>query len=143
MSKFMLTIDSFNLARQIANLINVGGQLKVVMTAKSVLCDSTRYLIELDREVVVGVIGLKAHNNVVTEIKHLCVRPNYRGQGIGKRLLKRAIETGLSNTKFVYGLVRSDNSINIRNNLTLGMKPIGKKSVNNHTLILFAKSRHV
>lgn len=139
MPKFTLTVNGYNLAGQISSLINKGGQLKHILTTYSILNNPFQYLIELDRDVVIGVIGLDIQNARVTELKHLCVHPDYRNRGIGKKLLECGI--AMASTEFVYGLVRSDNAVNIRNNLRLGMIPIGKKPGRDYSLIVFARRK--
>lgn len=139
MSKFLLTINGYNLAGQIASLINKGGQLKHVLTTYSILNNPIQYIMELDGETVTGVVGLEVRNARVTEIKHLCVHPDYRNKGLGKKLLERSV--ALAGTEFVYGIVRSDNAVNIRNNLRIGMRPIGKKPCYGYSLIIFARRK--
>ena len=140
MSKFILTIDGNSLAGQIANLINAGGQLKFLMSRENILNSTTRYLVELHKDTVIGVIGLEKCNQSVTEMKHLCVHPEYRRQGIGRKLLERGAQASL--TELVFGAVRSDNAVNIRNNLRIGMIPIGKKSKRTYSIIVFVRRRN-
>lgn len=139
MNIFNLTIDTDNLADQIAALINSGQQLRYHLTRRSILNGHTRYIMEMDREKVIGVIALGQENARVTEMKFLCVHPNYRGQGLGKKLL----EVGIKNatTEFVYGAVRSDNGVNIRNNFRVGMRPVGKYRGRGCYIIIFARRR--
>lgn len=139
MGKFVLTIDTNSLAGQIANLINAGGQLKFLMSRENILNSTTRYLVELHKDTVIGVIGLEKCNQSVTEMKHLCVHPEYRRQGIGKKLLEKGAQASL--TEFVFGAVRSDNAVNIRNNLRIGMTPIGKKSKRTYSIIIFVRRK--
>jgi len=139
MNTFNLTIDTNNLADQIAALINSGQQLRYNLTQQSILNGHTRYIIEMDREKVIGVIALGQENTRVTEMKFLCVHPNYRGQGLGKKLLEIGIKQ--ATTEFVYGAVRSDNGVNIRNNFRIGMRPIGKYRGRGCYIIIFAKRR--
>lgn len=139
MNKFNLTVDTNNLADQIAILINSGQQLRYYLTKQSVLNGHIRYVVEMDREKVIGVVALEQMNARVTEMKFLCVHPDYRRQGLGKRLL----EVGIKNatTEFIYGTVRSDNEVNIRNNLRIGMKPVGKYRGRGCYIIIFARRR--
>ena len=125
MSKFSLTLNAENIAGQIAKLLNDGGQLWAYIHPNLILTNSIRYIIELDRETVIGVVGLEQQSPKVTEMKHLCVHPNYRCRGLGRKLLEKGLKA--TSTEFVYGAVRSDNATNIRNNLRIGMLPIGKK----------------
>jgi len=139
MSKFHLTIDSSELAVQIANLINSGGQLRIKLTPYGILRSGIEYVIETYGEKVAGVIGLEKQHPKVTELKHLCVAPDFRRKGIGRKLLEKGILA--SKTTFVYGTVRSDNLVNIRNNLRIGMRPIGYKMGHGCHIIIFARRR--
>jgi ribosomal protein S18 acetylase RimI-like enzyme len=86
---------------------------------------------------VAGVIGLELKGKS-TEIKHLCVHPDFRNKGIGLKLLQKAMS--YATTDIVYGCVRSDNLVNIRNNIRIGMMPICKhKGRNGRTILIFAR----
>ena len=139
MGKFVLTIDASDLAGQIASLINAGGQLKFLVSRDSILCNNIRYLVELHKDKVIGTIGLEKCNQFVTEIKHLCVHPEYRRQRLGKKLLDRGVKSSL--TEIVFGTVRSDNAVSIRNCLSRGMIPIGKRTKRTYSIIIFARRR--
>jgi len=140
MSKFSLTIDAMGLARQIAALVTAGGQLHMKVTPHMVLNSGVKYLIELMGDSIVGVVGHELVRDNVSEIKHLCVHPSYRGRGLGKKLLSKAMVA--APTEYVFGLVRSNNEINIRNNLSVGMRPVGKKrACGSYHLIVFAKKK--
>jgi ribosomal protein S18 acetylase RimI-like enzyme len=139
--KFILTATADSMAQQIADLLNKGGQLAAYQSAKSVLFNKIEYLIELDGQTVVGVMGLEQQGPQITEMKHLCVHPDYRRHGIGKRLLELGIKA--AKTEYVYGAVREDNASNIRNNLRVGMKAIAKKHGRGCYVIIFARRKHV
>jgi len=139
MSKFHLATSARSIAHQIATLLNSGEQLWAYMDAYKVLRNPVTYVIEMDSDVVIGVIGLEGFGRV-TEMKHLCVHPNYRRRGLGKKLLEKGIEA--TTTEFVYGAVRSDNDTNLRNNIRVGMKPIGKKKGRGCYIIIFARRKH-
>jgi len=127
------------LAAQVASLVNGGGQLKFYLTQESVRYSPIKYLIELHKDKVIGTVGLHQHTAKVTELKHLCVHPEYRRQGIGKKLLERGVQA--SQTEFVYGTVRNDNFVNIRNNFRVGMVPVGKRSKRQYSIIVFARRK--
>ena len=76
MNKFNLTVDTNNLADQIAALINSGQQLRYYLTRQSILNGRIQYIIEMDREKVIGAMALEQQNAKVTEMKFLCVHPN-------------------------------------------------------------------
>jgi len=140
MSKFHLTTSAINIAHQIALLLNSGGQLLAYMSADAILRNHIKYIIEMDSDIVIGVIGLEVFGRV-TEMKHLCVHPDYRRRGLGKKLLEKGIAT--ATTEFIYGAVRSDNDTNLRNNIRVGMKPIGKKKGRGCYIIIFARRKHI
>lgn len=139
MNKFNLTVDADSLATQIAELINLGGQIWYHLTRQSILGGDVKYIIEMDKEKVIGVIGLEQKSNKVTEMKFLCVHPDYKRRGLGKKLL----EVGIRNTStdYLYGAVRSDNAVNVRNNFRIGMKAIGKYPGRGCDIIIFARRR--
>jgi len=140
MSKFLLPVTSSELASDVAALINAGQQLCFRQTSYSILSNSTTYLIKLHLNKVVGVIGLEQCSNTVTELKHLCVDPEYRGRGIGLSLLKEGVI--YASTPYVFGKVGSDNAVNIRNNLRAGFKPIAKVRGRNRYIIIFARRKN-
>jgi len=137
MTKFLLTIDAQNIAGQIAKLLNSGGQLWAYMHPMGILTNSVQYIIELDGGVIAGVVGLEQQRPNVTEMKHLCVHPDHRRRGLGRKLLEMGLRA--AKTEFVYGAVRNDNHTNIRNNLRIGMVPIGKKRGRGCHVIIFAR----
>lgn len=143
MNKFILSITRSSIASQIANLLNIGNQFYYTIMPHHILQNKVKYLIELDQSKVVGVVGLQIKNPYVTELKHLAVHPQYRRRGIGKKLLEMGIR--FATTPYVYGIVRSTNYVNIKNNLRLGMIPIaycrGRRS--NYKLIVFAKLKTI
>ncbi len=139
MPKFRLTVDSNNLAAQIVDLLNAGGQLWYRQQVHSVLYSPVKYVVELDKEKLIGVVGVEKFGRV-SEIKHLCVHPEYRRQGLGKKLLEKGIEA--ATTEFIFGAVGSDNHSNIRNNLRLGMRPIGKRPSRGRYIIIFARRKN-
>jgi ribosomal protein S18 acetylase RimI-like enzyme len=139
MATFSITLSQDELAEQIANLLNIGNQLAYFVSPEKIKTSSIEYIVELDRNKVVGVIGVEKKNKYVTELKHLCVDPNYRGQHIGKKLLSLGVNQ--AKTKIVYGTVREDNKVNINNNLSVGLEPVARYSGRNCYIIIFARRR--
>ena len=138
MSKFILSMGVNTVAGQIADLLNSSHQLWYRQNKFSILNNNVKYIIELSQGQVVGMIGMERFGKS-TELKHLCVHENYRGHGIGKKLLSKGIEC--APTDIVFGQVRSDNIVNIRNNLGLGMVPIGKKRRRGYSIIIFSRRK--
>lgn len=138
--KFCLTITKTEIAKQIAQLLNMGGQLGLIQRYNSILSNGIVYYIEIELDLVVGVIGIEKKNSYVSEIKHLCVLPSHRKSGIGKKLLYKA--TQMAETPFIYSLIRDNNHVNINNTLKLGFKPIAKCQGITNELIVFARRRN-
>jgi len=137
MSKFLLTLTNKDVAAQIARLLNLGGQLAYTPTEQAVLRSNITYVVEMYGDTVAGMIGLENKGNS-TELKHLCVHPNFRNRGLGLKLLQKGI--ACSTTKIVYGAIRSDNLTNIKNNFRVGMKPICRhKGRQDRTILIFAR----
>lgn len=137
--KFCLTLTKTDMAKQVARLLNSGGQLGFRQRYDSVLSNGIVYFVELELGKIVGVVGLEKKNPDVTEVKHLCVLPSYRGKGLGQKLLLKAAHA--SETPFIYGMVRESNYVNIHNNLKLGFVPIAKCQGMNEKLIVFARRK--
>lgn len=139
MNKFSLTLNANDIAGQIAELVNGGKQVWYHLTAFSILNSPVKFLIEIDKDKVIGVIGLEQKSNFVTELKYLCIHPDYRRCGLGKKMLYIGAKS--APTKFVYGTVRSDNHSNIRNNFKCGMIPIGRYRGRGCSIIIFVRRR--
>ena len=139
-SKFNLTINNNNLATQVSEIINSGNQRYYPLTPGSIISSPINFIIELDMEKVIGVIGLHKKSCNVTELKYLCVHEDYRNRGIGEKLLRLGIIS--SSTILVYGMVRSTNYVNIKNNFKVGMIPIAKYRSRSCDIIIFARRRN-
>jgi len=68
----------------------VGGGLTELLEGRARL-----YLAEADEEPA-GIVGLKPLSTEVGEVKHLYVRPGFRGLGIARALLQRLVEEAQS-----------------------------------------------
>jgi len=139
MSKFLLTSKNREIAAQIASLLNLGGQLLYGQTEWSILQNPITYVLEMSGEQVSGVMGLEVKTPQITEMKHLCVHPDHRRKGLGLKLLKKGIQ--YATTDFVYGAIRSDNAVNLRNNFRAGLKPVAKHRGRGCEIIIFAGRR--
>ena len=142
MSKFLLTVSKQDIAGQITELLRQGDQLFHNPSPNSILMNAIQYVVELDGAKVVGCIGLeiKHPHTDMTELKHLCVHPDYRNRGLGLKLLKKGIE--YAQTPYVFGTIRSTNEVNIRNNYRAGMRPVCQyKGQFDYNLIIFATKK--
>lgn len=110
-NKFTVLVDDLAVATQIAELLNTHNNLRIKHTGLSILATNTHYLIEqsiVDEKIsVVGCVGLEYTDQDMTLIKHLCVHPKMRRQGIAFKLLNSAIAS--INTTFAHMNIRSTN----------------------------------
>jgi ribosomal protein S18 acetylase RimI-like enzyme len=80
-------------AEQIAKLLNTQNQLTVNYTAEKVLQHQDRYIVEMSQDsLVLGFVEVKKVQWYQCEIDHLSVRPDAKGEGLGKRLVILAEE---------------------------------------------------
>lgn len=86
------TINWQDLAEQAARLLNENNQLTVEITAKSIIDHSDQYVILARAGKVIGCVKVTARSWYQAEISHLVVAPEVRGQGLGSKLVKLALE---------------------------------------------------
>ncbi len=77
-------------AGQIAELLNTRNELTKKYTAEEVIKAADNYLLELDKDVVIGCVEVKKMQWYQWEIRHLSVSKAHEGRGLGKRLIRRA-----------------------------------------------------
>lgn len=116
MSKFNICIEEFNVATQIAELLNRHNMLKTHYNPQKILNNNVKYIIEYGgynertrdgHRKVIGCVGLTTLLPEVTLIKHLCVDTFYRRKGVAKHLLISALR--IVQSRYVQMNVRSDN----------------------------------
>ena len=111
MGKFNLTSTDVELAAQVADLINLGGQQVRPVYPATILNNDVIYCVQVVGDRVIGVCGI-SNNYQRSEIKHLVVSPDYRGKSIGNSLVEKTIDK--STNRCVYATVRYDNFNSIR-----------------------------
>ena len=70
-----------------------------------------RLLLAYDGACVAGCIALKPHDTHLCELKRFYVRPEFRGRGVGARLVERAISEALA---VGYGRMFLDSHVSMR-----------------------------
>ncbi len=78
-------------AKKVARLLNCYGNLSSEITVNNILRRPGGHYIGLEQNRVVGYLAQKPNNFYSTKIYHLCVKPEYRGQGIAKYLVKMLV----------------------------------------------------
>lgn len=104
---FVHGISALEISNQIAALINAYNDLGMKRMGCDILNASTDYVVETHGKYVIAACGMGKVSYQLSELKHMVVRPEWRGKGVGLFVAKRALE--LCNTPLVYATVRADN----------------------------------
>jgi N-acetylglutamate synthase-like GNAT family acetyltransferase len=134
---FYRSIDAQDIARQLAGLLNDYNGLARKRHAIDILNSKTDYVVETHGKLVIGAVGIHKLSFHISEIKHLSVRKKWRKKGIGRFLLKKAIE--LCETPFVYSTIRENNLTSIRLLENLGFSRVGGYNGKGHRVLVFIR----
>ncbi len=100
-------LNDYEVARQIAGLLNEYNQLSRTRRGPELLESKTDYVAETHGRLVIGAVGVCKTSSALSEVKHLVVREEWRGKGIAKFILEKALS--LSATPLLYATIRTDN----------------------------------
>ena len=128
MGEINVIFDLKSVANQIACLLNKCNELTVKHNVRTILNDSTKYIIEILAGQVVGACGFNPISTLITEIKHLVITPYSRKMGLGSRLVKQIIQR--SDTPFFYATIRENNTQSLELFKKLGFKEIISENFN-------------
>lgn len=134
---FYFTLDHQQISSQVAALLNNHNQLSTRKSTSDILHSKIDYVVETHGKWVLGAIGLDRQSYTFTEIKHLVVHPEWRGQGLAKHLLKRALS--VVGTKMVYATVREDNKASLKLFEGFGFRRSGDYYAGDHKVILLVR----
>lgn len=118
MAEFFVTLSADIISEQIAALLNSHNKLKVLHNKYSIGSSRIKYFIEIEKERVIGCTGLIKENPKVSKSLHTCVSPEFRGKGLGQKLINTAIKN--CETKYIYGTVRQDNIASLKMLIKIG-----------------------
>jgi ribosomal protein S18 acetylase RimI-like enzyme len=107
MARFAVPLTDYDIAAQVAAMVNTFNQWYTVFTPHRILTSPSLYLVELCFNQVVGCAALTKEYPKLSKIQHLCVLPQYRKRGIAKRLVEQAIVR--CETEFICMTIREDN----------------------------------
>jgi len=134
---FLHSISDLEIARQIAQLINTHNGLTQKRRAADILESKIPYVVETHGQYVVGAVAISKVTHVLTEIKHLVVRPAWQGQGVGKFLVKRAIP--LCKTEVLYAQIREGNVPSEKLFESLGFRKVEEYTSGDHLVGIFLR----
>ena len=134
---FYFSLNHDKIAYQVAGLINSYNRLAAKKSASEILCGHTNYITETHGKLILGAVGMDRQSYTFTEIKHLVVRPEWRGKGIAKHLLRRAVD--ITNTKMIYATVRENNEASLKLFESFGFSRAGDYETENHAVVLLVR----
>ncbi len=134
---FYFNLNHGQIAYQVAGLVNRHNNLSRKRSVADVQNGATDYIVETHGRWVLGAVGLDRQSYTFTEIKHLVVRPEWRGKGVARLLLKRAL--GLVTTKMVYATIREDNKASLKLFESFGFRRSGNYSAVDHRVVLLVR----
>ena len=104
-----------NIAKQIAELLNSENQLVIPYTEQKILGTADNYLYEInEKNEVLCCIECKKIQWYQFEVCHLTVNPNHRNNGLGQKILDKAIKYSKSNNgRVIQCTIREDNNASI------------------------------
>jgi len=137
MANFYMTLPAGEVARQVADLLNNHNQLRKYHNAYTVLKHKGAYFVDVVGGNVVGCQAILRENDMLTRLFHLCVHPNYRRQGIARKLKVAALNN--VKTPYAYVTIREDNIPSINLNMSLGFVLVKKDWAGDHNVLTLGK----
>jgi len=139
MAKFVVPLTNYDLAGQVAAMVNTYNQWYTVFTPHRILTSPSLYLVELCFNQVAGCAALTKEYPQLSKIQHLCVLPQYRKKGIAKRLVEQAIAN--CSTEFVCMTIREDNVASLALAKSMEFHFINKNWFRDHWTYLVARPK--
>jgi len=136
-NKFYHGISQVNISKQVAGLLNDYNNLSTKRSGEDLAHSRVSYVVETHGKWVIGAIGIDRQSYTFTEIKHLVIHPQWRGKGIAKFLIKRALN--ISDTRMAYATVRDDNYISLEIFEKLGFSRAESYVSEDHKVIILAR----
>lgn len=134
---FYFGLTHGQIAHKVAGLINSHNNLSAMRTVGDIQHGRTDYIVETHGVWVLGAVGLDRQSYTFTEIKHLVVHPEWRGKGIAKHLLKRALN--IVGTKMAYATVREGNTPSLKLFESFGFRRAGEYATEDHRVVLLIR----
>jgi N-acetylglutamate synthase-like GNAT family acetyltransferase len=135
MTAFSRAITDREVATQVASLINFNNRLNTIYTSEMILQSSINYIIESVGNTVIACIKIERQSYNITELKHLVVTPTSRGLGLGKTLVKSAMNR--VTTPIMYAMIRHDNIPSQMVFSSCGFSHSGQYTTANRDVLLF------
>jgi len=137
MANFYMTLPAEELARQVAKLLNDHNQLTKTYNFQALLASKGAYFVDVIGGRVVGCQAIWRENDQITRLYHLCVHPDFRRQGLARRLKLAALAN--VTTPYAYVTIREENTASINLNTGLGFVFVKKDWAGNHHVLTFGR----
>jgi len=133
MANFYMTLSTEEISRQIAELLNNNNKLTRYHSIHTLKLDKGAYFVDIVGGQVIGCSAIHQENDQLTRQFHLCVHPNFRRLGIGRKLKLAALAHIV--TPYVYITIREDNIASINLNMSLGFVLVKKDWAGDHNVL--------
>ena len=134
---FFPGLPDYEVAKQIARLINVYNGLSLKRRSVDIIESRINYVVETHGKFVIGAVGIERVSFTFSEIKHLVVRPEWRRKGIGGFVVKRALQ--LVENPLAYCTIRADNKASIKLFESLGFVRADQYGTKDHDVVLLTR----
>lgn len=137
-SKFNVVLSDYQIAYQIALLLNKNNMLNKEYDVNSIIKNQVKYFIEIKDNNVIGCIGLLEESKL-DKILHISVDETERKRGVGYRLLNSVLYSSTKNELYMH--VRENNIPSLRLSKKLGFRIIAYIPKHNYNLFTLCLSR--
>lgn len=137
MANFYTSLPAEEIARQVAELLNNHNKLRKRHTAQSIMSGRGAYSVDIVGGQVIACSAIIRENEQITRQFHLCVHPDWRRRGLGRKLKLAAL--GNVSTPYVYVTIREDNVASINLNTSVGFVFVKKDWVGDHYVLTLGR----
>jgi len=137
MANFYTTLPADEIARQVAELLNNHNLLRKHHNINTIMKARAAYFVDIVGGQVIGCSAIHQETEEVTKQFHLCVHPNFRRQGLGRKL--KLASLAHVTTPYVYVTIREDNVPSITLNTSLGFVLVKKDWTGDHNVLTLGR----
>ena len=131
-------ISKEEIGEQIAALLNTHSDLSFRRNFSDILSGKVDYIVETHGRHVLAACGKERLNFQLTEVKHLVVRPDWRGKGLGQFMTKKIVQS--IDTPLIYATVKRDNTPSLSIFKVEGFQESSVYFNENHDVVMLVRS---
>ena len=140
MAKFYVSVSDYEMAMQVANMLNRYNKWMRNFSAQTLLTTDALYFVELCGSTITGCASCVREYPELSKIQHICVLPEYRKRGIARRLAETAIVN--CDTEYVYMTIRDDNTASLMLAKSMGFAYVKRHWFKDHWTLTFGRRRY-